>query len=212
VSTLKESLLLYAVTDRHWLNGRPLETAVEEALRGGATMIQLREKSLPRDEFLAEARRVKEVCRRCGVPLLINDDVELAREVGADGVHVGQDDMSMKAARSLLGPNAIIGVSAHTVEEAVKAERDGADYLGSGAVFPTGTKNDVRVLTFDELKRITAAVRIPVVAIGGIGAGNIGSLAGSGIVGVAVVSAVFAQNDIESGTRSLRELAQKAFR
>ncbi len=207
----KGSLLLYAVTDRHWLNGRPLEQAVEETLRGGATMVQLREKDLPRDEFRAEALRVKEVCRRFGVPLLINDNVELAREVGADGVHVGQDDMDMKAARALLGPHAIIGVSAHNVEEAVRAERDGADYLGSGAVFPTGTKGNVRALPLDELKAICAAVKIPVVAIGGIGAENIGRLAGSGVVGAAVVSAIFAQSDIEAAARGLRELAEKAF-
>ncbi|MBQ9424217.1 MAG: thiamine phosphate synthase [Pyramidobacter sp.] len=209
---LRDALLLYAVTDRRDLGEKPLAQAVEEALQGGATMVQLREKNLDRTAFLAEAVTLKKVCARYGAPLIINDDVELALACDADGVHVGQDDMDMKAARAKLGPDKIIGVSAHSVAEALKAERDGADYLGCGAVFTTGTKSNVTVLPLDELERITAAVSIPVVAIGGIGAGNMSLLAGRGADGAAIVSAIFSAKDITEAARTLRALAEKTFR
>ncbi len=210
--SLRDALLLYVVTDRRHLGARTLASAVEEALRGGATMVQLREKELGREEFFAEARELAPICRRYGAPLIVNDDVELALACDADGVHVGQDDMSLSAARFRLGKNKIIGVTAHTVREALDAERGGADYLGSGAVFATGTKADAKLLALGDLKRITASVRIPVVAIGGIGADNMEQLRGLGAAGAAVVSAVFSQPCIEEASRKLRALAEKTFR
>ena len=206
----RSSLLLYAVTDRSRLGGRTLPQAVEAVLRGGATLVQLREKGLDYPAFRAEALEVLEVCRRHGVPLLINDNVELALEIGADGVHVGQDDLEAGQARVRLGPDKLIGVSAHTVEEALRARAAGADYLGAGAVFPTGTKGDAGALPLERLRAICAAVDIPVVAIGGIGPDNIERLTGTGIAGVAVVSALFAQPDPEQATRTLRALAARA--
>jgi len=202
-------MALYAVTDRAWLNGRTLAGQVEAALRGGATCVQLREKELDRAAFLREARELKPVCARYGVPLIINDDVALAIECGADGVHVGQDDADAAETRRRIGPDMLLGVSAHTVEEALRAERDGADYLGVGAVFPTGTKKDAGVLPFETLRDICAAVSIPVVAIGGVSLDNLGALAGSGIDGVAVVSAIFAAPDAEAAARALRAAVRK---
>ena len=203
----KKDLLLYAVTDRAWLGKKTLAQQVEESLKGGATMIQLREKHLDREAFKVEALELKELCRQYSVPLIINDDVELALEIGADGVHVGQEDLEAGRARSLLGPDKILGVSSHSVEEALRAQAAGADYLGAGAVFPTGTKDDVSVLPYERLKDICAAVDIPVVAIGGIGAHNILRLSGSGIAGVAVVSAIYAQPDVQQAARELKALA-----
>ena len=179
----KQDLLLYAVTDRTWLGGHTLAWQVEHCL--------------------------KELCRRYRVPLIVNDDVELALEIGADGVHVGQEDLEAGRARALLGPDKILGVSAHSVEEALRAQEAGADYLGAGAVFPTGTKDNVGALPYERLKDICAAVDIPVVAIGGIGTQNISRLAGSGICGVAVVSALYAQPDIQAAARTLRALAEE---
>lgn len=209
--SLRDSLLLYAVTDRSWLNGRTLYDAVAEALEGGATMVQLREKFLNEKNFLEEAIALKPLCHRFGAPLIINDNVDLAMACGADGVHVGQSDMELSAARAKLGPDRIIGVSAHSVEEARLAEAGGADYLGSGAVFHTGTKLNVTLLPLAELKRITAAVSIPVVAIGGITADNLPSLKGSGCAGAALVSAIFAAKDIRLASRHLLSLAEDAF-
>lgn len=203
----KEDLLLYAVTDRSWLNGRTLYEQAEEALQGGVTMLQLREKKMPKLEFLEEAERMKALCARYQVPLVINDDAELACRVGADGVHVGQKDTDVLTARRLLGPDKIIGVSARTVGQALLAQEQGADYLGVGAVFPTGTKPDAQVISYERLRSICAAVSIPVVAIGGITKEKLGSLSGSGISGIAVVSAVFAQPDIRQAVRELREKA-----
>lgn len=205
----ERDLLLYAVTDRAWLGDRTLAWQVEEALKGGATMVQLREKQLDRGAFLAEAREIQALCRRYGVPFLINDDVALAVEVGADGVHVGQHDMEAGRVREQIGPEAILGVSAQTVDQALAAQAAGADYLGVGAVFPTGTKEDADAVSYEELQAICRAVDIPVVAIGGIGPHNIAQLAGSGICGAAVVSALFAQADIQSAARQLRELTQR---
>ncbi len=197
-------LLLYAVTDRSWLRGERLSAQVEKALKGGATMVQLREKQLGEEEFRREAEELLRLCRSYGVPLIINDNVALAKEIGADGVHVGQDDMGAARARQELGPDKIIGVSAHSVEEALEAERQGADYLGVGAVFHTGSKPDASLLSHETLRRICRASALPAAAIGGITSENIGALRGTGIAGAAVISALFAQPDIEAAARRLR--------
>ena len=201
----KESLLLYAVTDRYWLNGRTLASVVEEALEGGATFLQLREKTLDGGHFLEEARELQELCRKYGVPFIVNDNVDVALAMGADGIHVGQHDMEAGDVRALLGPDKILGVSAQTVEQAVLAEQRGADYLGVGAVFPTGSKDDADDVSHETLKAICDAVSIPVVAIGGISQQNVRQLAGSGICGIAVISAIFAQKDIKAATALLKE-------
>lgn len=208
----KKELLLYAVTDRSWLNGRTLYDQVEEALAGGATLIQLREKELDREHFLEEARELKALCRRYGAPFVINDSVDIAAAVDADGVHVGQSDMAAGDVRFRLGPDKIIGVSAQTVDQALLAERSGADYLGVGAVFHTGTKRDATDVSYETLREICRAVKIPVVAIGGINRGNVEQLAGSGICGVAVVSAIFAQQDIRAAAADLREAVERMVR
>lgn len=204
-------LRLYAVTDRAWTDGAEgVCRQVEAAIRGGATFVQVREKHLEHDEFLDEAKKVVAICRAHGVKCVINDAVDIAVESGADGVHVGQDDMACAKARVMLGDKRIIGVSAHNVDEAVAAEKAGADYLGSGAAFPTGTKDvSGQYVTPDEYAAITSAVNIPVVAIGGITRGNISQLNGRGLAGVAVVSALFAQPDVECAAREMRELCEK---
>ncbi|XCP83681.1 thiamine phosphate synthase [Roseburia hominis] len=203
----KENLLLYAVTDRSWLKGETLLEQIEKALKGGATLVQLREKKLNEAEFLAEARQVKELCRKYQVPFLINDNVDIALAADADGVHVGQSDMKVSDVRAKLGPDKIIGVSARTVKQARLAEKMGADYLGVGAVFSTGSKADAVEVSHETLKAICKAVSIPVIAIGGIGKQNVMQLAGNGICGIAVISALFAQPDIETAARELKELA-----
>ena len=200
-----ESLLLYAVTDRYWLGDHTLEEDVERALKGGATFIQLREKELSEEDMEREARTLLPLCRRYGVPFVIDDDVELAKKVGADGVHVGQSDMACGKARQELGPDAIIGVSAGTVEQAVAAEKAGADYLGVGAVFPTGTKGDAEPETRETVRAICEDENIPVIAIGGVSRDNVQELSGLGLAGIAVVSAIFAQDNIESATAELRQ-------
>lgn len=205
----KNSLLLYAVTDRSWLKGQTLAQQVEQALLGGATMVQLREKQLDLPHFRREALEIQALCRRYGVPFLINDNVDLALEIGADGVHVGQEDMEAGLVRQKLGPGKILGVSAHSPEEALRAQAAGADYLGAGAVFHTGTKTDVSTLSCDTLGAICAAVHIPVVAIGGINEDNILRLKGTGIAGAAVVSALFAQPDVQAAARHMRTLAER---
>lgn len=205
----REDLLLYAVTDRSWLNGDTLYSQVEKALKGGATFIQLREKQLDQEAFLQEAKEIGALCRKYHVPFVINDNVEIARESGADGVHVGQSDMEAGNVRSVLGPDKIIGVSAHNVEEAVLAEKSGADYLGVGAVFGTTTKKDAGNLSYETLQDICRAVAIPVIAIGGITKENVERLSGSGICGVAVVSAVFGQKDIEAAAGELKQKVEK---
>ena len=200
-----ESMLrLYAVTDRSWLGTQTLAQQVEQALRGGATCVQLREKELNDTDFLAEAKELKILCARYGVPLIINDNVELALKVDADGVHVGQEDMDARDVRGLIGPDKILGVTAKTVEQARKAQRNGADYLGSGAVFGSTTKLNAKSMTKELLQSICESVTIPVVAIGGIHRGNLASLAGTGIRGAAVVSGIFAAADIEAECRILR--------
>jgi thiamine-phosphate pyrophosphorylase len=192
---LARDLAVYAVTDSAWLAGRALEDVVAAAIRGGATFVQLREKTCTHEERCALARRVLAVCRAAGVPFVVDDDVACARAVGADGVHVGQSDESCRRARELLGPQAVVGVSAHTPAEALAAQADGADYLGCGAVFPTGTKADAHDVGLAGLAAVCAATSLPVVAIGGVTAANAGELAGMGACGAAVVSAIFAAED-----------------
>ena len=204
-----ENCLLYAVTDTSWLRGRTLAQQVEEALRGGATMVQLREKELQGEALEQEAREILALCRQYGVPLLINDDVMLAKKIGADGVHVGQDDMSAAKARELLGEDAIIGVTARTVEQAVAAQEAGADYLGSGAVFGTSTKKDAKPMDPAYFQQICESVSIPVVAIGGVTLDNIRELEGRKMSGFAIVSGIFAAEDIETRTRDLWKAAQE---
>ena len=201
----REDFTLYAVTDRHWLNGSTLTKQVENALKGGATFIQLREKNLDDESFFKEAVEIKDLCKRYNVPFVINDNVDIALKIDADGVHVGQDDMEASKLRKLLGPDKIIGVSAHTVTEALKAKEAGADYLGVGAVFPTGSKDDVSVLPHETLRDICNAVDIPVIAIGGITKDNVIELEGSSIDGIAVISAIFAQDDITAATQELKD-------
>lgn len=202
---VKNMLRLYAVTDRQWTGERTLEEQVEQAICGGATCVQLREKNLPRDAFYEEAVRMRALCSRYRVPLIINDDVEIALEAGADGVHVGNSDMRAEEIRKRAGDRLIVGVTAKTVEQALCAQAAGADYLGSGAVFGTTTKLDARPMPLELLTQITESVSIPVVAIGGIGRDNLLSLEGTGIAGAAVVSGIFAAKDIESECRLLRE-------
>ena len=203
----RNDLLLYAVTDRSWLRGGTLYEQVEKALQGGATMLQLREKELCEKAFLEEAKRIKALCRYYGVPFIVNDSVTVAAAVGADGVHVGQSDREAGSVREALGRDRIVGVSAQTVEQALLAEKRGADYLGVGAVFPTGTKADAEAVSLDTLREICSAVSIPVVAIGGISLENAARLRGTGIRGISVVSAIFAASDIEAASRALRSLA-----
>lgn len=206
----KDDLLLYGVTDRSWLNGKPLAQAVEEAISGGVTCIQLREKAMEQSTFLEEARAIRALCREKKVPFLVNDDIEVALQSGADGVHVGQHDLDAAQVRAMIGPDKILGVSAQTVEQARKAEADGADYLGVGAVFPTGTKQDADAVSYETLQAICRAVKIPVVAIGGIHLENLPALRGSGIAGVALVSAIFAASNIEEDCKALRAAAEEA--
>ncbi|MBR5976168.1 MAG: thiamine phosphate synthase [Clostridiales bacterium] len=200
---LTESLLLYAVTDRRWTGEKTLLEQVEEAIMGGATFVQLREKDLGESAFEKEAIEIQALCRKYGVPFVVNDNVEIAKRMGADGVHVGQSDMEAGDVRALLGPDAILGVSAQTVEQAVLAEARGADYLGVGAVFPTGSKDDAVEVPHETLKAICEAVSIPVIAIGGISSENVHELKGSGICGIAVISAIFGQKDIQKATEDL---------
>lgn len=206
----KKDLLLYAVTDRSWLGEKALLQQVEEALQGGVTMLQLREKDLDEQSFLREAAAVKALCARCGVPFLVDDNVPLALRCGADGVHVGQSDMEAGEARRRIGPDKILGVSAQTVAQARQAEAAGADYLGVGAVFATSTKLDADTISLETLRKICAAVKIPVVAIGGIHEANLLELSGSGISGVAVVSAIFAAPAPKDAARRLSLLAWRA--
>ena len=205
----KRAMLVYAVTDRAWVGKMSLYEQVEASLQNGATCIQLREKELDDDSFLKEAIELAALCRRYGVPFIVNDNVEIAIACHADGVHVGQQDMKASDVRKKVGENMIIGVSAHTVEEAVEAVKQGADYLGLGAVFSTSTKTDADTMSYETLKAICDAVEIPTVAIGGISASNIMKLKGSGVDGVAVVSAIFGAPDPGSATARLAELARQ---
>lgn len=205
-------LLIYAVTDRAWTGKMSLYDQVEAALKGGATMVQMREKGLTDEnvqDYLEEARRLRRLTERYNVPFLIDDHVTLALLCGADGVHVGQSDMEAGRAREILGPDKILGVTAKTVEQALKAQDQGADYLGSGAVFGTSTKSDALPMTKERLGEICRSVSIPVVAIGGICLENIEKLQGSQVAGAAIVSGIFGARDIEATTRQLRQKMEK---
>ena len=205
----KKTMLLYAVTDRAWVGKQNLYEQVESALKGGVTCVQLREKELDEEEFLKEAMELSALCRKYGVPFFVNDNVEIAIKCHADGIHVGQEDMEAAKVRQRVGDDMMIGVSVHSVEEALEAVRNGADCLGVGAMFSTATKTDVDVLPKETLCSICAAVDIPVVAIGGINKSNISQLSGTGVDGVALVSAIFAAEDIESECRQLRRLSEE---
>ena len=202
---LRKSLLLYAVTDRHWTGEKTLYQQTEEAILGGTTFLQIREKELNEADFEKEALELQALCKKYKIPFIVNDNVELAKKIDADGVHVGQEDMNACKVRELLGPDKILGVSAQTVEEAILAEKQGADYLGVGAVFPTGSKSDAIDVSHETLKAICKAVKIPVVAIGGITKDNLCQLKGSGIAGISVISAIFAQKDIKAAAEDLKK-------
>lgn len=206
---IKDSMCLYAVTDSMWLRGRTLSEVVKEALEGGATFIQIREKELPYDEFLTLAKEVKKVTDQYHVPYVVDDEVEIAKAIDADGVHIGQNDKTFAEARAILGKDKIIGVSVQTIEQAVEAEKNGADYLGVGSIFNTSTKPDADDVSLDTLRAICDAVSIPVVAIGGIHAGNVLDLKGTHVDGIAVVSAIFAAKDIKRETAELLETAKR---
>lgn len=207
----KKNLLLYAVTDRSWLGTESLYSQVKKAIDGGVTFVQLREKELAQEAFYKEALEIQALCREKNIPFVINDNVALAKEIDADGVHVGQEDMEAGDVRSLLGPDEIIGVSAHSVEEALLAEKRGADYLGVGAAFSTNSKKDVSCISHETIRDICQAVQIPVIAIGGINEINVEELKGTGICGVAVISAIFAKKDITGAARTLRERVDTLF-
>ncbi len=208
-NALREQLLLYAVTDRRWLKGETLSEQVEKALKGGVTFVQLREKNLDEEGFLAEAEEIRELCEKNGVPFVVNDNVEVALKSGADGVHVGQSDMEAGNVRKLIGKDRILGVSAQTVEQALLAQERGADYLGVGAVFSTGSKADAEDVSFETLAAICDAVDIPVIAIGGITCENTAELAGSGICGIAVISSLFGSRDIEKAAEELKRVTKE---
>ncbi len=205
----KSSMLLYAVTDSSWLNGRSLAQDVEDVLKAGATFIQLREKNADYDQMLKLAKEIKALTDKYHVPFVIDDNIDVAVAVDADGVHVGQSDTEAKKAREILGENKIVGVSAGNLKEAIEAEKNGADYIGIGAMFPTDTKKDHTDITFEQAKEITEAVNIPVVAIGGINKNNILQLKGTGVDGVAVISAIFAQDDRYKAAKELLELSKE---
>lgn len=205
----KKNLLLYAVTDQTWTGKLSLYEQVQQAIEGGITCLQLREKNMCEDKFLQEAKEIGALCKEKQIPFIVNDDVEVAVKTGADGVHIGQSDMDGAKARALLGPDKILGISARTVEQAQKAQADGADYLGVGAVFHTSTKKDAHAVDFETLKKICQSVSIPVVAIGGISKENLLQLKGSGVCGVALVSAVFAAEDIRKECRELHRLSSE---
>lgn len=204
-----ETMTLYAVTDAAWTGDQTLIEQVREALEGGISFLQLREKKLSEKDFLKEAVEIKKLADQYKVPFVINDNIEIARKVNADGVHVGQDDMPVEEVRKLLGENKIIGVSAHNVEEAMKAEEGGADYLGVGAVCATSTKSEATVVTMEEMSKICQSVSIPVVAIGGINKDTIMKLKGTGVDGVAVVSGIFGAKNIRKAAKELLEITKE---
>ena len=207
---IRKAMLLYAVTDQMWLKeGETLPCVVEEVLKNGATFLQIREKDLAPDAFEAEAEKLKTLCAHHAVPFVVNDSVEIALQCDADGVHVGQSDIKGRDIRSIIGPDKILGISAGTVEEAIAAENAGADYIGVGAIFGTSTKKNARSMTMERLKEIVSSVSIPVVAIGGISTENILQLCGSGVDGVAVVSAIFAAENPGKATANLLKLAKE---
>lgn len=203
----KKYMQLYAVTDRAWTGNKTLYEQIKEALENGVTCVQLREKNLDEASFIEEAKKISVLCRQYNTPFIVNDNVNVAIASNADGIHIGQEDMGLKDVRKIVGENMIIGISVHTVEEAKFAQENGADYIGIGAVFETSTKNDVEVIPYEKVKSICDAVDMPKVAIGGINAENILKLRGSGIDGVAVVSAIFGAKDIGKATKELYTLS-----
>ena len=207
----KQAMKLYLVTDRSWLGDSCLEDQVEAAVRAGATFVQLREKQLPEIEFLKRAQAMKAVTDRWAVPFVVNDAVEVALAVNADGVHIGQQDLDARDVRRRMGPDKILGVSAQTLEQALRAQESGADYIGVGAVFATGTKKDADAVSLETLQAICSSVSVPVVAIGGIDEKTVYALKGTGIDGIAVVSAIFASPDVARATRRLRDISERLF-
>ena len=205
----KKSLLLYAVTDRKWSDNDPFYTHIEESLEGGVTFLQLREKNLDTDSFFKEAIKIKELCKKYNVPFIINDNVEIALKSNADGIHVGQDDMNAKEVRKLIGNDKILGISVQTVEQALLAQEQGANYLGVGSIFTTTSKDDAKNVSINTLKEICNAVNIPVVAIGGIDKDNIKQLSKTGINGIAVISAIYANKNIKEATATLKKLVKE---
>lgn len=204
-----KSLLLYAVTDRRWSDNDTFYNHIEESLEGGVTFLQLREKNLDTDSFFKEAIKIKELCKKYNVPFIINDNVEIALKSNADGIHVGQDDMDVKEVRKLIGKDKILGVSVQTVEQALLAQSQGANYLGVGSIFTTTSKDDAKSVSINTLKEICNAVNIPVVAIGGIDKDNVKQLSQTGISGIAVISAIYANKNIKSATMKLKELIKE---
>lgn len=205
----KNTLRLYAITDRTWLGGRKLGNDVQEAIDGGITFLQMREKTLPYDEFVKEAIILKDVAKNSGIPFVINDNIDVALEVDANGVHIGQDDLPVPIARKMIGHNKILGVSASNIERALKAEKEGADYIGVGAIFSTSTKDDADCVSIDTLKAICENVSIPVVAIGGIADHNAHKLQGTGLSGICIISAIFGSNDISDATSRLKDITEE---
>lgn len=199
----RDMLKLYLVTDRQWLNGRKLTDDLEKAILGGVTIIQLREKNLSDEEFIKVANEVKKLCQKYDIPLIINDNLNVALAIDSDGIHIGQDDIPASIVRKKIGPDKILGVSAHNLKEALLARHDGADYIGVGAIFPTETKNDATIVTLDKLQKICDGIDIPVVAIGGINIDNISKLKNINIAGVAVVSEIMKANDIMATSNQL---------
>lgn len=207
---IRQAMLLYGITDRTWLKpGESLSDVCREILEHGVTFLQIREKNLAQEAFLEEARELKDLCAQFHVPFVVNDSVEMAVQSGADGVHVGQSDIKGRNIREMIGPERILGISAGTVEEARKAEQAGADYIGVGAVFGTATKKDARNLSVEKLREISASVSIPVVAIGGINRGNVRELSGSGVDGIAVISALFGAEQPGKAAAELTALAKE---
>lgn len=202
----KKKLLLYAITDRTWSPSLDIfYEQIEESLKAGVTFLQLREKMLDKQSFLNEAKIIKKICANYNIPFIINDNIEIAQEIDADGVHIGQNDISIVEAKKLIANNKIIGVTVHSLEEALIAEKNGASYLGVGAIFKTNSKDDANVINIDELKKICLSVNIPVVAIGGIKKDNLSILQNTGISGIAVISAIYSQKDIHLATKELKQ-------
>lgn len=207
---IRRAMLLYAITDRSWLKeGESLTDVCREVLDNGATFLQIREKDLDKENFEKEAAELKKLCEKYRVPFVVNDNVQIALDIDADGVHVGQSDIKGRDIRSLIGPDKILGISAGTAEEAVAAEKAGADYIGVGAVFGTSTKKDARNLSIEKLREICGAVSIPAVAIGGISRENVSELDGSGASGIAVISAIFGAGEPGKATGELLKLAEE---
>lgn len=202
----RKKLLLYAVTDRAWSSDlKTFYEQIEQSLKAGVTFLQLREKTLDKKNFLNEAKEIKKMCTNYNVPFIINDNIEIAQEINADGIHIGQNDISLIEAKKLIGNDKIIGVTVHSIEEALDAEKNGASYLGVGAIFKTNSKEDAKVINIDELKKISSSVNIPIVAIGGIKKNNLSILNNTGIAGIAVISAIYSHKDIYSATRELKK-------